>query len=163
MHVHHSFIWSIYTCTCMWHTTGMFYVVVDGKEGWIPSDILRMSSRRSSISSSYSRPSRSRSVSPSPMQSRSPSPMDMSEFVSKFIDTAHVCCTQINNVYTCCFSTYPCMCNLWRPWEQGRTCNQHSRPVDSTCTCIYTIYHTDKSLAGMDPDSHNALSYVEHS
>lgn len=68
-------------------TVGMFYVIVDGKEGWIPSDILRISSRRSSVSSSYSRPSRSRSVSPSPMHSRSPSPMDMSEMDRKFIAT----------------------------------------------------------------------------
>lgn len=71
-------------------TVGMFYVIVDGKEGWIPSDILRISSRRSSVSSSYSRPSRSRSVSPSPMHSRSPSPMDMPEIVRKFIATPNV-------------------------------------------------------------------------
>ena len=66
---------------------GMYYVVVDGKEGWIPSDILKMTSESgmwsmsSSVSSLASRGrSHSRSVSPSPMASRSPSPMDLSEF-----------------------------------------------------------------------------------
>ena len=32
----------------------MFYVVVDGKEGWVPSNILRLSRGRSSVSSTGS-------------------------------------------------------------------------------------------------------------
>ena len=69
----------------------MFYVIVDGKEGWVPSEILKMTSESGmwSMSSSMSSlrsqsPSLvsrgSRSISPSPMNSRSPSPMDLSEF-----------------------------------------------------------------------------------
>ena len=65
-------------------------MVVDGKEGWVPSNILRLSRGRSSMSSngSYSPSltksrSPSRSPSPSPAQSRSPSPMELSEFVGE--------------------------------------------------------------------------------
>ena len=68
----------------------VFYVVVDGKEGWVPSNILRLSRGRFSMSSngSYSPSftksrSPSRSPSPSPAQSRSPSPMELSEFVGE--------------------------------------------------------------------------------
>ena len=62
----------------------MFYVVVDGQEGWVPSNVLKLSRGRYSVSSnsSYSL-SYSKSHSPSPYPSRSPSPMELSDFVGK--------------------------------------------------------------------------------
>ena len=87
----------------------MYYVVVDGKEGWIPSDILRLTaaSRRSSVCSSVSSrrsrspsPShRSRSISPSPMNSRSPSPMDMSEIDGEYTNTRYMIVHWVNFIY----------------------------------------------------------------
>ena len=66
---------------------GMFYVMVDGKEGWVPSDVLKLTagtggwSMSSSMNSLNSR-GRSHSRSVSPMPSRSPSPMDPADFVT---------------------------------------------------------------------------------
>jgi hypothetical protein len=74
----------------------MFYVTVDGKEGWVPSDVLKLTagtggwSMSSSMSSLNSRGrSHSHSVSPSPMPSRSPSPMDPSDFITGDLHLTH--------------------------------------------------------------------------
>lgn len=112
----------------------MFYVIVDGKEGWIPSDILRISSRRSSISSSYSRPSRSRSVSPSPMHSRSPSPMDMPEIVRKCVPTPSaplfikkpLHCHNVLSCLECSYNVASWFLHRVRQWVCKEVFNTHS-------------------------------------